>query len=190
MKKKDIYKLKRCLKDFKTKDHLCLFLDLFSFECLSKIIYRPPQCWAWALSLCFCFCFLHLILSIIVFSYFCEKLNFFWTFWFFLHAPNFVWTLLMIENFLLCPPLLFGHFQSLRFFLCLLHLPLVWGVILAKVIYLKKSIRLKRGLQMIYFSLVNGLSKMAFPHLKHMHFGSVSLAFMRVCNVISHYSFK
>jgi hypothetical protein len=41
----------------------------------------------------------------------------------------------------------------------------VWGVILAKVIYLKKSIRLKRGLQMIYFSLVNGLLKMAFPHL-------------------------
>jgi hypothetical protein len=40
-----------------------------------------------------------------------------------------------------------------------LHLPPMWGVILAKVIYLKKSIRLKRGLQMIYFSLMNGLSK-------------------------------
>ena len=68
----------------------------------------------------------------------------------------------MIENFLLCPLVLFGHFQSLRFFfLCLLHLLPVWGVILAKVIYLNKSIRLKRGLQMIYFSLVNGLSKNA-----------------------------
>ena len=57
-----------------------------------------------------------------------------------------VWALSIIEGF---------------FFLCLLHLPPVWGVILAKVIYLKKSIRLKRGLQMIYFSLVNGLSKNA-----------------------------
>ena len=41
---------------------------------------------------------------------------------------------------------------------------------------------------MIYFSLVKGLSKMAFLHLKCKHLGSVSLAFMRVCNVISHYS--
>jgi hypothetical protein len=89
------------------------------------------------------------------------------------------------------PQALFRHFWWLRiFFLCLLHLPPVWGVILAKVIYLKKSIRLKWGLQMIYFSLVNGLSKMAFPHLKLMHLGSVSFAFMQVCNVISHYSFK
>jgi len=105
-----------------------------------------------------------------------------------------------------CPLDLFGHLWWLRiffyapqccfdtfnhefFFLCLLHLPPVWGVILAKVIF-KKSIRLKRGLQMIYFSLAKRLSKMAFPHLKHMHFGSVSLAFTRVCKVISHYSFK
>jgi len=70
------------------------------------------------------------------------------------------------------------------------HLPLVCGVILAKVIYLKKSIRLKRGLQMIYFSLVKRLSKMAFLHSELMHLGSVNFAFMRVCNVISHYSFK
>jgi len=41
---------------------------------------------------------------------------------------------------------------------------------------------------MIYFSLVKGLSKMAFLHLKCMHLGSVSLAFMRICKVISHYS--
>jgi hypothetical protein len=103
--------------------------------------------------------------------------------------PSFVWAPLMIENFHLCPPVLLGHFQSSRFFLCLSHLPPIWGVILAKVIS-KNFSRLKRGLQMIYFSLVNGLSKMAFPHVKHIHFGSVSLAFMRVCNVISHYSFK
>ena len=116
MNKKDIYKLKRCLKDFKTKDHLCLFLDLFSFECLSKIIYRPPQCWAWALSLCFCFCFLHLILSIIALVFFFLKI--FGSFGFFFMPSSFVWAPLMIENFLLCPLVLLRHFQSLRFFLC------------------------------------------------------------------------
>jgi hypothetical protein len=62
--------------------------------------------------------------------------------------PSVVWALSIIEVFFLS-----------------LSLAPVWGVILAKVIYLKKSIRLKRGLQMIYFSLVNGLLKMAFPHL-------------------------
>jgi len=35
---------------------------------------------------------------------------------FFFMPPSFVWTPLMIENFLLCPPLLLGHFQSLRVF--------------------------------------------------------------------------
>jgi hypothetical protein len=48
----------------------------------------------------------------------------FWIFWIFFHAPSFIWTLLMIEKFLLCPPVLLGHFQSLRFFfLCFSHLP-------------------------------------------------------------------
>jgi hypothetical protein len=117
-------------------------------------------------------------------------LKIFGSFIFFFMPPSFVWAPLMIENFHLHPLVLLGHFQSSRFFLCLSHLPLIWGVILAKVIYLKKSIRLKRGLQMIYFSLVKGLSKKAFLHFKLMHLGSVSFAFMRVCNVISHYSFK
>jgi hypothetical protein len=94
-----------------------------------------------------------------------------------------------LRIFIYAPPVLLGHFQSSRFFLCLSHLPPIWGVILAKVIS-KNFSRLKRGLQMIYFSLVNGLSKMIFPHVKHIHFGSVSLTFMRVCNVISLYSFK
>jgi len=120
MKKKDIYKLKKCLRDFKTKDHLCLFLDLSSFECLSKIVYRAPYCWAWALSLCFCF--LHLILSIIALGFF-FLLKIFGSFRFFFMPPSFVRTPLMIENFLLCPLVLLGHFQSLSFFLCLLHLP-------------------------------------------------------------------
>jgi hypothetical protein len=43
-------------------------------------------------------------------------LKIFGSFGFFFMPPSFVWTLLMIENFLLCPPVLFGHFQSLRFF--------------------------------------------------------------------------
>jgi hypothetical protein len=65
------------------------------------------------------------------------------------------------------------------FFFYVIALAPVWGVILANVIYLKNSIRLKRGLQMIYFSLVKRLSKMTFLHFKHMHLGLVSLAFMR-----------
>jgi hypothetical protein len=43
--------------------------------------------------------------------------------------------------------------------------PPVWGVILVKVI-LKNVTRLKMGLHGIYFSLVKGLSKMTFLHLK------------------------
>ena len=98
--------------------------------------------------------------------------------------PSIVWALSSLKNFS-CPQELFGHFQSLWIFCTC---PLVWGVILAKVIFQEKFIRLKWGLQMIYFSLVKGLSKMAFLHLKCKHLGSVSLAFMRVCRVISHYS--
>jgi hypothetical protein len=187
MKKKDIYKLKRCLRDFTTKDHLCLFLDLCHLNAFRKLSIVPPNdrpglflfafvffIWFWALS----------------YSFFFYAQNF-WSFGFFFMPPRFVRAPLMIENFLLCPLVLLRHFQSLSFFLflCLLHLPPVWGVILANVIF-KKSIRLKRGLQMIYFSLVKRLSKMTFLHFKLMHLGSVSLAFMRVYNVISHYSFK
>ena len=138
MKKKDIYKLKRCLRDFKTKDHVCLFPNLLSLEYLFKMVYRAPQCWAWALSLCSCF--LHLVEH--------HDINFFFLLWIF---GSF--------GFFFMPPALFGHLQWLRIFFyapqcCLgtfthwgfffsiffFHLPPVWGVILAKVIYLKKSI--------------------------------------------------
>ena len=111
---KGICRLKRCLRDFNTKDHLCLFLDLLSIECLSKIIYCAPQCWAWAFS--FSFCFLHLVLSIIILVIFVRNSIFFGPFGFFLHTPNFVWTFFMIENFFYAPLVLLGHFQSLRFF--------------------------------------------------------------------------
>jgi len=175
--------------DFKTKDHLCLFLDLLSFEFLSKMIYRAPQCWAWAVSLCFCFCFLHLILSIIALVFFFLKI--FGSFGFFFMPPSSVRALLMIEKFLLCPPVLFGHFQSLRFFFFMFsHLPPNVGCDPSQG-YFQKTLPSSKGDCKGYsFSFVKGLSKMTFLHLKCMHLGSVSLAFMRVCNVISHYSFN
>ena len=186
MKNNDIYKLKRCLRDFKTKDHLCLFLDLFIIWMSFQNGLLCPS--VLGLGFSFLFFFLHLVEHHHI-SYFCEKLNSFGPFgFFFLHAPSFVWTLLMIENFLLCPQCCLDTFNHWGFF-CLLHLPPVWGVILAKVIF-KNITRLKRGPQMIYFSLVKRLWKMAFLHSKCMHLGLVSLAYMRICKVISHYSFK
>jgi len=77
------------------------------------------------------------------------------------------------------PPSVAWALSIIKVFSMSSHLPPVWGAILAKVIYLKKNIRLKRGLQMIYFSLVKRLSKMAFLHFKLMHLGSVNLAFMQ-----------
>jgi len=73
----------------------------------------PPVLGLGSFSLFFSFFFtwLSIIMSVIF-----MRSSIFWTLWFFLHAPIFVWTLLMIENFLLCPLVLFGHFQSLRFF--------------------------------------------------------------------------
>jgi len=61
--------------------------------------------------------------------------------------PSVVWALSIVEV-----------------FVYLLHLPLVWGVILTKVIYLKRRIMLKWGLQKVYFSLVKGLPNKAFPN--------------------------
>jgi Ca2+/Na+ antiporter len=57
---------------------------------------------------------------------------------------------LIIENFLLCPPVLFGHIWG--FFYVSRTCPSVWGVILAKVIF-KKRYQAKMGPQRIYFSL-------------------------------------
>ena len=98
--------------------------------------------------------------------------------------PSIVWALSSLKTFS-CPKSYLGTFNHYGFFCTC---PPVWGVILAKVIFQEKFIRLKRGLQRIYFSIVKRLSKIAFLHLKCMHLGSVSLAFMRVCKVISHYS--
>jgi len=187
MKKRIFCRLKRCLRDFKTKDHLCLFPDLLSFELsFQKGLSCPPVLGLGSLSLFSSFCLVehnHL-------SCFYEKLKSFGSFGFCLSCPSFTWAALMIENFLVCPPILFGHFQSLRFFLCLSHLPPSVGCDPSQSYFQKNITRLKKGLQRIYFSLVKGLSMMAFLHLKCMHLGLVSLAFMRTCKVISHYSFK
>ena len=163
------------------------------------MVHGAPQCWVWVVSLCFCF--LHLILSIIALAlFFCSKfldpLDFsscplalyghLWWLRIFFYAPQYCLGTFIVEDFFM-PQELFGHFQSLWIFCTC---PPVWGVILAKVIFQEKFIRLKRGLQRIYFSIVKRLSKIAFLHLKCMHLGSVSLAFMRVCRVISHYSCK
>jgi hypothetical protein len=68
----------------------------------------------------------------------------FGSFGFFFMPPSFVRALLIIEKFLLCPPVLFGHFQSLRFFLCSHTCLPVWGVILVKVIS-KKHYQAQKG---------------------------------------------
>jgi hypothetical protein len=44
-----------------------------------------------------------------------------------------------------CPSTLFGHLYSLKFFFLSLTCPLVWGVILAKIIFLKKNILGSKG---------------------------------------------
>jgi hypothetical protein len=89
------------------------------------------------------FFFLHLVEHHYI-SYFYEKLNSFGPFGFYFISPSFVWAPLIIENFFLCPLVLLRHFQSSRFFLCLSHLLIVWGVILAKVILKKKYYAKKR----------------------------------------------
>jgi len=85
MKKKDIYKLKRCLRDFKTKDHLCLFVDLLSFYCLSKIVYHAPSVGLRLFLFVFVF-FVWFWASLHWFFFFFAQ-NF-WIIWIFLHAPK------------------------------------------------------------------------------------------------------
>jgi len=119
MKKMIFCRLKRCLRDFKTKDHLCLFPDHFLSNFFPKWFFMPPSVGSGL----FLFVFFILFVKHNHLSCFYEKLKSFGSFGFSLSCPSFAWVALMIENFLLCPPVLFGHFQSLRFFLCLSHLP-------------------------------------------------------------------
>ena len=110
-----------------------------------------------------------------------------------------------LDFFSSCPQALFGHFWWLRIFFyalqCCLgafhHCGFFLSLALAPSVgcdpsqgYFQKNVtQLKKGLQRIYFSLVKGLSKMTFLHFK-MHLGSISLAFTRVCKMVSHYSFS
>jgi hypothetical protein len=82
------------------------------------MVYRAPPVLglgSFSLFLFSLFCFEHHCIGF----YFFFAQNFFGSFGFFFMPPSFVWAPLMIENFLLCPQVLFGHFQSLRFFLSL-----------------------------------------------------------------------
>jgi hypothetical protein len=119
MKKRIFYKLKRCLRDFKTKDHLCLYPDLFCsyisgpWNWFVKLSTVPPNVglrlflfvffiWSWASS------------HWLFFFFYAQN---FGSFGFFFMPPSFVWAPSMIENFLLCPPVLFGHFHRWRLFM-------------------------------------------------------------------------
>ena len=118
----------------------------------------------------FVFCFLHFVwLSIITSVVFMRSSNLLDLLDFLYHALALRGQLWWLRIFFYAPQYCLGTFDRWGFFYVSRTCPPVWGVILVKVIYLKKSIRLKRGLQMIYFSLVKRLSKMTFLHLKCMH---------------------
>jgi len=169
------------------------------------MVHGASQCWAWALSLCFFFSFdfEHHCLGFFLSSFFFSN---FWILWIFLYAPGFVWALSVIENFLLCPPVLFGHFHRWRlfmppsivwalsiikeFFFFFGHLPPSVGCDPSQGYFQKTLSGSKGGCKGFFLEFVKELSKMAFLHLKCMQLGSVSLAFMRVSRVISHYSCK
>ena len=155
----------KCLRDFKTKDHLCLFPDLLSFGfVVFKIVFMPLSVGFGLFSLFF---FVFVWLSIIISVVFKRSSNLLTNRSIYLHC--FIWMIMKDET-------LHDQFQHPSSLLCLdgknkqtlLFCPPVWGVILVKVIS-KNITRLKMGLQRIYFSLVKGLSKMVFPHLKLMH---------------------
>jgi len=71
------------------------------------MVHGAPQCWAFS-----SFDFEHHCIDFFFMLRILDPLDFF-------IPPSFVWAPSVIENFLLCPPVLFGHIQSLRFFLCL-----------------------------------------------------------------------
>jgi len=133
----------------------------FSFEFLSKMVCHAPSIgFGLFLFVFFIFIWLSIFTSVV-----------------FMRSSN----LLDPLDFLYHAPTLRGQLWSLSFF----ALAPSMGCDPSQC-YFKKCNRLKMGLQRIYFSLVKGLSKMAFSHLKLMHWGSIGLAFMRVCKMIIH----
>ena len=150
MKKKDICRLKRCLTDLKTKDHLCLYPKLFCsyisgpWNWFVKWSMVPPSV---GLGL-----FLFVFVSSFDFEHHCIGLVFSCSKFFdpldFSSCPLALYGHLWWLRIFLCPPVLFGHFHRWR----LVHAPKsylgtfnhygfcctrppVWGVILAKVIF-------------------------------------------------------
>jgi hypothetical protein len=90
-------------------------------------------------------------LSIIALAFFlCSEI------WILFHAPQLRLGTFIVDDFFM-PPRVVWAFLVIKDFFALA--PPVEGVILAKVIFQEKSIRLKRGLQRIYFSLVKRIIK-------------------------------
>ena len=133
MKKRIFCRLKRCLRDFKTKDHLCLFLDLLYFEMyFQNGLSCPPSV---GLGL-FLFVFVFFILfwaSLYWFLFFfCSK--FFWILWIFLHAPKLCLGTFDDWEFSFMPPSIVWAFSIVEVFSVSRTCLLVWGVVLVKVI--------------------------------------------------------
>ena len=130
------------------------FCPLNWFVNLAKWSIVPPQCRAWAFSLFSSFGFeYHHISYFVVFLNILDPLDSFM-------RPSLVWIPLIIEDFCVSRT-------------C----PLVWGVILANVIFQEKCIRLKGDYKWFFVSIVKGLSKIVFSHFKRMYLESVSFAF-------------
>jgi hypothetical protein len=140
-----------------------LFPDLLSLECLYKMVYHAPQLLPKSIIILVIFVRSSILLDPLFFLGAFDH----WKFSFM--SLSVAWALSIGEVFL--------------YISC--TCPLVWGVILAKVLP-KNITKLKSGLQRIYFNLLKGLSKMTFLHFKCMHLGAVSLAFMWVCKMIIH----
>jgi hypothetical protein len=110
MKKRIFCRLKRCLKDFKTKDHLCLFPDLFLLNFFPKWSVMPPVSGLGSFSL----------FSSFLFGWAYSPQLFLW-------EAQIFWILWI---FFIMPQLCVGSFDHWVFS----HLPPVWGVILVNVI--------------------------------------------------------
>jgi len=90
-----------------------LLIHFWTLELICKMVHGAPQCWAWALS--------HFLFSSFGLEHHCIDSFFyahnFGSFGLFFMPPSFVWAPSMIENFLLCPLVLFGHFHCWRLFM-------------------------------------------------------------------------
>jgi hypothetical protein len=141
-KKRILCRLKRCLGDFKTKDHLCLFPDPFLLNFFPKWFVIPPSV-GFGLFICF---FLSSLGQASSYQLFLWVAQIFWILWIFFIMPQ-----LFVGNFdhwvfSFMPPSVIR--ALLRFFLCLSHLApsagcdlMQWGSI---------GLTFKRVCKMIY----------------------------------------